>query len=536
MIRVLTGASAASTRLEADVLVIGAGIAGLILAARLAAAGKRVVVMESGGESQKDETHTLNEVEHLRSVYGGAAHGRFRCLGGTSTRWGGAMIPFLAADLIDGKWPIAYGELMAYLREAERLFELPHGSYELADVACRADGKPPSHIARLASWPAFRRRNVATLLDATIRAEVGPEVWLHATATAFKFLPDGRLDSVTAQAPDGRRLTVRAGETVVAAGAIESTRLLLLADRQNDNRIFARDDVLGRYFHDHLSVVVGRVNPTDRRALNRVAGFQFIAGGMRNLRFEPSESPAIRAQIPPGFAHIAFETAQGSGFDALRDFYRGLQQRRIPDRHTLGRLAKVTPWLSRAAWWRFVERRLLYPSDATIEVHMVIQQHAVRENRISLSPGRVDSFSQPLAAIDWAVSREDEAALTRSTELFCDLWAGSELARLGDIELRPSSEAASELARGGGIYHPAGSVRMGHGATDGVVDDHFRTFRVPNLRVVSTAAFPTCGGANPTMTLIMAALRTADQLAGKWSYAASPASSFVRTITDLRHA
>jgi choline dehydrogenase-like flavoprotein len=55
---------------------------------------------------------------------------------------------------------------------------------------------------------------------------------------------------------------------------------------------------------------------------------------------------------------------------------------------------------------------------------------------------------------------------------------------------------------------------MGRGPTDGVVDSEFRVFRVPNLSLVSTAAFPTGGGANPTMMLMMAALRTADRLAG----------------------
>src|SRR5438477_9813504 len=94
--------------LEADVHVIGAGIAGLLLANRLAKTGKRVIVTESGGEHQHEEIHPLNEVVHLRSVYAGAAHGRFRCLGGTSTRWGGAMIPFQAADM--RAWPISHGE------------------------------------------------------------------------------------------------------------------------------------------------------------------------------------------------------------------------------------------------------------------------------------------------------------------------------------------------------------------------------------------------------------------------------------------
>jgi choline dehydrogenase-like flavoprotein len=53
---------------------------------------------------------------------------------------------------------------------------------------------------------------------------------------------------------------------------------------------------------------------------------------------------------------------------------------------------------------------------------------------------------------------------------------------------------------------------MGTGPGDGVVDTDLRTFRVPNISVVSTSVFPTIGGANPTMTLMLAALRAADRL------------------------
>ncbi len=310
-------------------------------------------------------------------------------------------------------------------------------------------------------------------------------------------------------------MVVNATETVIAAGAIESTRLLLLANRQNGNHLFASDSVLGRYFYDHLSAMVGRLLPTDRTALNRVAGFRFEGRAMRNLRFELAESSAIRTQVPPGFAHIAFASPPGSGFDALRTLYLNLQQRRLPDVLTLVRLTKAAPWLARAAWWRFAEHRLLYPSNAAIELHMVIEQRPVPENRILLSSERMDVYGQPLAAIDWGVSPLDEAALTRSAELFCNFWAASPLAQLAVIERRSPTEVKSELAKSGGVYHPGGSARLGRGPNDGVVDSDFRVFRVPNLSVISTAAFPTGGGANPTMMLMMAALRTADRLASR---------------------
>jgi choline dehydrogenase-like flavoprotein len=319
---------------------------------------------------------------------------------------------------------------------------------------------------------------------------------------------------VTAEAPNGRRLTVRARETVIAAGAIESTRLLLLADRQHDDRIFAPDDVLGRYFHDHLSTPVAEIEPSDRTALNRVAGLRFEGGGMRNLRFEPSESEEIRAQTPAGFAHIKFASAEGSGFDAVRAVYRRLQQRRPPGPEVLLPLVRTMPWLVRAAWWRYCEHRLLYPADAAIELHMVIEQAPRPDNRILLSDDRRDRFGQPLASIDWAVAPEDEARLTRATDLFVEFWRRSTLAELGEVRRRPIGEAERDLVMGGGIYHPGGTTRMGRTAKDGVLDSELRAFRAPNLSVASTSAFPSAGGANPTMMLMMAALRLADRLAG----------------------
>jgi choline dehydrogenase-like flavoprotein len=493
-----------------DVHVVGAGIAGLLIATRLARRGLHVAVTESGGEHQSGETHPLNEVEHLRSVYAGAEYGRTRCLGGTSTRWGGAMIPFLAADL-DDRWPIGHAEFARYIPELETMFGLPSGSYDGPDLTQSRDDAPATHVARLAKWPPFAKRNVATLLSSDLRRSDGPEVWLEATATGFAFAPNGHIASVTATAPGGRKLVVRAKQTVFAAGAIESTRLLLLADRQAGDRIFAPDAVLGRYFHDHLSICVADIIPIDRAALNRVAGFRFDGRGMRNLRFEPSEAPAVRALTPASFAHVAFTSGPNSGFEALRAVLQSLQRRQMPGPAVVLPLLRSTPWLLRAAWWRAVEHRLLYPDKCPVELHMVVEQKPRAENRILLSSGKRDFLGQPLAAIDWGVTDEDARALRQATDLFARFWDRSTLAQLGTLCRR--SDAEYTLLTSHGIYHPGGSTRLGWSVSEGVVDAELRTFRVPNLSIAATSIFPTGGGANPTMMLMLASLRLADRLA-----------------------
>lgn len=510
MIRNLKGVQGQPS-LEADVHVVGAGIAGLLIATRLAKAGLRTIVSESGDERQTEETHPLNDMVHLRSVYAGANHGRFRCLGGTSTRWGGAMLPLLSTDLQRGGWPIANAELLSYQAEVESLFGLPSGPYDAADFVQSSDGARPAYMARFAKWPPFSKRNVAQLLAREIASPKGPELWLNATVTGFSFRPDGRLDAVTAQAPDGGIMTVRARETVLAAGAIESTRLLLLADKQHSERIFRPDDVLGRYFHDHLSVHIGSIQPNNRSIFNRTFGFRFEKGGMRNIRFEPAEMDRPD-RLPPSFAHIAFSVRSGSPFDALREAFREVQRGRLPQIQTLARLSIAAPWLVHVAYWRYVLQRLLYPPDAAIDVNMVIEQEQRADNRITLATDQYDQYGQLRAAIDWSISPTDETNLIAAANGFLGCWERSTLADYGAVHRRNTVEAVADLAKGADVYHPCGSTRMGVSPADGVVDSNLRTFRVPNLTVAATSVFPSVGGANPTMTLMMAALRAADRL------------------------
>jgi choline dehydrogenase-like flavoprotein len=506
VIRDLVGAGA--VRREADVLVIGGGTVGLVMAAALAKRGLSVVCLESGGEQQEQDTHPLNAVEQLRTMYAGAEHGRFRCLGGTSTRWGGALIPFAPADLNPTLWPVSMAELAPYQAKVEQLFGLDAGPYDSPEVL----GKDADHMARLAKWPPFRKRNVMTLVGDSVRSAYGPEIWLNATACRFS-ATGTHLEETVAKAPDGSTISVKAKEVLLASGAIESTRLLMLLDAQNNGRVEESTQFLGQGFFDHLSAVVATVDAVDRRALNRLVGFRFGAGGtMRNMRFELSGTTALRHTVPACFAHVAFDASDRGGFSELRDLFRVLQRRRLPGPAQLARLAAETPWLVQAAYWRFVEKRLLYPSKAQIQLHIVIDQEAASANRITLSDPRQDRYGQPLACIDWGVSDIDRSRMSTATNALLHTWSMSPLQGIATHSRLPDAQVWRAMEDGGGIYHPGGTTRMAHTAKNGVVDDRLRVFGIPNLRVVATSVMPSGGGANPTMTLLMLGLRCVEDI------------------------
>lgn len=511
-------AEAGQQTVSADIAVIGAGLAGLLLATQLAQTGFRVVVLESGARTQEDDRHALNEVVQAGQIYGGAEDGRFRCLGGTSTRWGGAMLPFESADLTthppgwDVDWPLQLQELTAYFDRVERLFALPEGSYKSEWNAYKAGSRSGFQI-RSAKWPSFRMRNVTHVLRQLWAGDARPEIWLNATAIEFDLGEEGTVRSVRAVSPGGRKLTVSTRCVAITAGAIESTRLLLLLDRGQAGRVFGANGPLGRYFNDHLSAECCRLHPHDRDAFIAMFGLRFVSGGMRDSRIEPTEALRRRLGVPGGFAHVTVESIGADGFTALRDIYRAAQRKSLPRLSSLGSLIANGDWLARAAYWRFAKGRLLPPRDAVPRLMLVIEQMPHADNRIILSAERRDLLGLPMAQIDWRIRPPDVEGFRTLQDALVRFWSDAGFDSLALA--RPSSFDVwrAQLDEGGVVYHPAGSTRMGRSSTSAVLNKDLRTFAISNLYVVSTSAFPSGGSANPSFMLLAFALRAADRIA-----------------------
>jgi choline dehydrogenase-like flavoprotein len=246
--------------------------------------------------------------------------------------------------------------------------------------------------------------------------------------------------------------------------------------------------------------------------LSYLVGYHFQGSSMRSVRYELRPAARQREQLPASSLHIAVITDDRGGFAGLREVLRKIQRGNVPNFDEVTSLASDLPWLARAIWWRFARQRLLSPASATLELQQVIEQVPNSENRISLSSTRTDIYGLPLAVIDWRVQLADLRKFEHVSSLFMKNWKVSSLSRIADISERPKSAIASALAHCGGIYHPGGSARIGAHPRDGVVDGNLKVHRVPNLRVLSTAAFPNAGNSTPTLMLILFACRTADQI------------------------
>ena len=505
-----------------DIVVIGAGLAGLALAERLMHEGLRILVLESGDRTQDGDEDPLNRVEQAGVHYSGATSGRYRCIGGSTSRWGGALLPSLPYDRLphpvdwhDG-WPVTAEELNYYVPDAEKLFDLPAGSYEADALPQPAPPTLGDFVQRAPKWPPLNRRNIGLNLEQALSASGEIRVVVNACVTDLIF-KDGAACGVVVQGLSGGRLEIHAKAVVLAAGAIETTRLLLVA--QKSEPALLAELPIGNWFSDHVSAPVARLEPVAESALGYYFSFAFSQGAMRNWRYELAQAARTAGGLPGAFAHVAFTRDAGGGFAALREILQSGQKGVFPSPRAFAAIAADAPWFARAIYRRFVHARVLPPDDANFELHLVTEQEPNATSCVTLSETQKDRFGVPLARIAWSVSDSDFAFFHQVRRLFLDSWREASTARLAKVVEYAETDIDLSIEQGGGVYHPVGTTRMGKKPGTSVVDAKLAVHGVAGLWIASTSVLPTSGSTNPSMDLLLLTLRLADTLKRHFAYA-----------------
>jgi len=108
---------------SADICIIGGGPAGITIAKELIGSGITACLVESGGQTDDRKALSLYDgysIGHPVDLM----FGRYRILGGSSTRWGGRCAVLDASDfesrpwVLNSGWPITYEELSLYYNRA----------------------------------------------------------------------------------------------------------------------------------------------------------------------------------------------------------------------------------------------------------------------------------------------------------------------------------------------------------------------------------------------------------------------------------
>jgi choline dehydrogenase-like flavoprotein len=517
----LVGVGAGVEAVRSQVCVVGGGIAGMMLARKLAQRGVDVVLLEAGGHEIEDETQRLFEEAELRGwPHVGTNEGRARAFGGTSVWWGGQVLG-MSRDAAEG-WPIAWEELEKVSDEAQRLIEVDALPFEGAEFFAAAHAEVPPMLAelgeveaRVSKWMPFSRRNFAGTVGKDLVAHPRVRVYLHAQAMELLLaVSRTHLEAVVVRNPVGMRFRFEANEFVLAAGTVETSRLLLASQSVVAVGVGNANDQVGRGFHDHVTLPVATLTGAARERILRELRPWVLGGTVHSLKLEASRALRDRLGMNPTLAHVALDEPEGSGVAVVRELLTALQRGEFGK--ALGTHAARIPGAGveavRLAWEAKVQRRRFVSKDAVVKLQFNVAQDLPSRSRVMLSED-MDASGMPRVVVDWSVSENEVASLRRYAE-----YLGEKFEGMGLMGVEWVPEMFVEGAGLPGLEdarHAMGGACMGTDPHSSVVDAELRVHGVANLSIAGAAVFPTGGAQLPTLTMMALALRLADRLAGQ---------------------
>jgi hypothetical protein len=485
------------SELEADVVVIGTGAGGAVVAKELAQKGHAVLMIERGAFFDRQDFTTRDRVSLSREML--AEKGLLATVGNTAialpvgkTVGGSTTVNsgtcFRTPDKVLRHWRDDLGltglgpdEMAPHLDRVEKVLEVEPARWrdlgKIAEVVrdgCEALGFSHHPLSRNAPdcdgqglcvfgcpTDAKRSTNVSYV---PLALQASAMCLCQAEVTQI-LLEDGRAVGVRARAANGkggtREITVRAPHVVMAGGSIYTPLLLL------DNGLCNRWGQVGRHLTIHPAFGMGAVFD------KRIAGWSGIPQGYCVDEFQSEGILFEGAFVPFEFAAIAFPTV-GPGYTEIMDAF------------------------DRLAIFGF-----MISDDGKGRVHRgphggpIVRYDLTKHDR-----DRVQRGAHLLGQIYFAAGARKVYAPIVGHEI---MESPADLERMASAKLRGWDLELS-------AYHPLGTCRMGSDPRSAVTDRFHETFEVRNLYIVDGSSVPSALGVNPQVTIMAMATRFAEHL------------------------
>lgn len=501
-----------------EVCVIGCGAGGGVMAAKLAEAGMRVVVLEAGPfwvperDWASDEKHQGQLYWSEPRVSGGrdalelGGNNSGRGVGGSTVHFTMVKLRFHGHDLrtrstegVGDDWPIGYADLARYYDEVEgdlgvagpsyfpwgefqgpypqRAHPVPQHAVPLfegcerlglravvtptATLSSPKDGRPPCTyrgFCVVGCKPGAKSSTLVTYVPRIVAA--GGIIKDNSMVTRLR-VANGRVISAS-YVHAGRRHEQRARIFILAGYAIETPRLLLnSATPEQPTGLANSSGLVGKRLMTHMS--------------HRVYAW--------------FEKPVRPYKAPPGIG-------------ITQEFYRTPKEGDHVRGYSIETGAALPISFARLVvagtgehGWALRKRMLEYNHYSGIAMNGECLPY--EENEVRLA-SETDAYGAPVAHLRFAYGENERRMIDHA------------YARMEEI-LRAAG--GSRIFRASDTAHLMGTCRMGDDPQTSVVDPWCRTWDVPNLFLCDGSVFVTAAGVNPSLTIEAIAARAADRLA-----------------------
>jgi choline dehydrogenase-like flavoprotein len=500
---------------QVDLVIVGAGAGGSVLAQRLARAGWRIVILEAGPFWHPDEDWVSDEAgSHQlywtqKRIIGGSdpqelgKNNSGRGVGGSMVHYAGYTPRFHPSDFetytrdrVGADWPISYADLRPHYERLEQELPVAGQDWPWGDPHRYPSAPHAVSGAAMKLWEGAINLGIEMrvgpvgivngtfgnrphciyrgycLQGCKVNAKASPyvthlpdalahgvEIRANCMASRVELDEAGNASGVT-YITDSQERRQRAKVVAVAGYSIETPRLLLNSTSSRfPNGLCNNNDQVGRYV--------------------------MVQGASQSAGRWPDELRMYKAPPPEISSEQFYET------DPDRGFARGFSIQTVSPL-PIGWAEHV---LAEGHWGAALREYMRdYNHWATIGVLNELLPHP--DNRVTLAD-ETDPYGIPVARFDYSLSDNDKANMEYSTQVIDNILHAGEAQDVLTIQR---------------FAHLIGGARMGSDPYTSVVNSDQRTWAVPNLFLADGSVCPTQGSANPALTIMALASRLADRI------------------------
>jgi choline dehydrogenase-like flavoprotein len=528
---------------SADVVIVGSGVAGALVAARLAKAGVRVLILEAGPRVYRGQAfdqferalvktpespypnptyapHPLTDA--VDSYFVQAGPEKFlstylRQVGGTTWHWLGTAIRFVPDDFrlrsrfgVGLDWPISYDDLEPWYCQAER--ELGVAGDSAADSAAPRSQPyplPPIPMSymdqRVAAAVQSLGYNVEPTPQARNSVAYGGRPQCCGSGNCIPICPiQAKYDAtvhLTQAEQAGAQLLDRAVAHLVEVGL----------DRRVTGVRFKRPD--GSEERAIAKVFVVAANAVETPKLLLQSRTESLPDGAanssgqvgRNLMDHPSQlswalsgEKVWNSRGPISTAGI--ESCRAGDWRGERPSFRIQLSNDGWSWPTGAPYTTVEALLERGLRGAELDRALADHSSRELTFACLTEQLPLPENRIVPDFDKRDALGLPRPRIYFRLDDYTRRGLEHARLVHQQIFE-----RMNSTEIHHASENQP-------AGHLMGTCRMGTDPRQSVIDSELRAHDHPNLFLGGSGAFPTGAASNPTLTIAALALRMVDSI------------------------
>jgi hypothetical protein len=523
-------------KLSTHICIVGGGTVGLYLADALKSnKNLNITVLEAGSDQSNKNIAKYFKVKTTTHYNNVGSISRMFGIGGSTAAWAGAMIP-LSEENFKGNasrdlknWNIPYGEIYKYYLIVEKKFK-----FKILNIKSKIINHFIKKKIKYFHFSSkFFNLRFSTVIPAKIKnfnyfffnkIKNENNLNLFTNATVFKIKNSKDINvkklnvvkNIFAYSENGNILEVEADLVVICCGAIESTRLLCIYDKDNGNFIRKQKSPLGNYFSDQVTTICGKFIIKDWKKFSKYFSPVYWNNSIQFPRLVLKSKIIKNKNLSEISCQFILEKSKKHWIQVLKFF---LEKKKI----TLSQLnfilfsiPQIIVEIFNYFKLRLIKKNNWFYKTEEVVLHVNLEQNPNFNNKLFIINEGENKYTKiKRSVLIWKIKRKEIETLRFFLNIFNKSWQNAGLDKIAELKI--NNHNYKSLLRSLKVFlHPTGSIRIGTNKSNSVVNKNLKVWNTKNLYVCSTAVFPSSGSTNTGMTLLALAARLGDYLIKKY--------------------